>query len=235
MARRVVELGAALEIGQEVQAVLRDGGKITGVRTNREEYHAPVVVNAAGPWAGQIGKLAEVEVPVVPRPRHEFRTTAFPRDQVPETPYILDPAGGFSLRREGEVLVFGTTPDRPPCFDVTPDPSLGPPLQTRVSRRCPALAGATLGNSRVGLLEVTPDHHGIISGADSLPGFYVLAGFSGHGFMHAPTAGELLAELIVDGQATSLDISSFDLGRFARGGGQVDPTSPFGGGGHAPD
>jgi sarcosine oxidase subunit beta len=235
MARRVGELGVALEIGQEVVAVLTDGGKVNGVRTGREEYRAPVVVNAAGPWAGEIGKLAGIEVPVVPRPRHEFGTTAFPRDLVPETPYILDPAGGFSLRREGESLVFGTTPDRPPGFDVTPDPSLGPPLQERVSRRCPALAGAALGNSRVGLLEVTPDHHGIISGAAGLPGFYVLAGFSGHGFMHAPAVGELLAELIVDGQASTLDISSFDLGRFARGGGQVDPTSPFGGGGHAPD
>ena len=68
-----------------------------------------------------------------------------------------------------------------------------------------------------GLYEMTPDQTGIISALPGVPGLYVIAGFSGHGFMHGPIAGQLMAELIVHGQARTVDISSMCIERFARG------------------
>jgi sarcosine oxidase subunit beta len=67
-----------------------------------------------------------------------------------------------------------------------------------------------------GLYEVTPDAHPII-GKTPLEGYFLLSGFSGHGFMHGPIAGKLMAEIIIDGQATTMDISMLDLSRFNEG------------------
>src|SRR4029079_17072096 len=153
---------------------------------------------AAGPWSGEVGKLAAVEIPVVPRRREQYTTAPIPTAGVPETPYILDSRGGFSVRREGTGLVFGTTLNIPPTFDTTPNPAAAPDLLSRVALRCPAIANAPIAHAMAGLLEVTPDHTGIISAAPELTGLYVLAGFSGHGFMHAPAAGQAMAELIAE-------------------------------------
>ena len=64
-----------------------------------------------------------------------------------------------------------------------------------------------------GLYEVTPDAHPIF-GQTPVEGLYVVAGFSGHGFMHGPVAGQLISELIVDGRYKTLDVSMLDLARF---------------------
>ena len=66
-----------------------------------------------------------------------------------------------------------------------------------------------------GLYEVTPDAHPILGAVPQVTGYYVVTGFSGHGFMHGPAAGLLMSEIILDGQATTLDISQLDYARFA--------------------
>ena len=64
---------------------------------------------------------------------------------------------------------------------------------------------------------MTPDAHPVIGPAPQVAGYYVVAGFSGHGFMHGPGAGLLMSELLLDGRATTLDIASLDYNRFAEG------------------
>ncbi len=64
---------------------------------------------------------------------------------------------------------------------------------------------------------MTPDQTGILGAAPGVSGLHVIAGFSGHGFMHGPIAGQLMAEVILDGRATTVDIASLALERFARG------------------
>jgi sarcosine oxidase subunit beta len=68
-----------------------------------------------------------------------------------------------------------------------------------------------------GLYEMTPDQMGILSAVPGLGGFHVIAGFSGHGFMHGPIAGQLMAELVADGRARTVDIAPLDIDRFRRG------------------
>ena len=81
----------------------------------------------------------------------------------------------------------------------------------------PALADATIMRAWAGLYEMTPDQMGIISAVPGMAGLHVVAGFSGHGFMHGPIAGQLMAELIADGRAQTVDIAPLDIGRFERG------------------
>ena len=89
-------------------------------------------------------------------------------------------------------------------------------LLERACARLPALEEAGVVSRLAGLYEVTPDAHPII-GATPVAGFYVLAGFSGHGFMHGPVCGLLLTELLVDGAAHTIDVSALDYARFAEG------------------
>jgi sarcosine oxidase subunit beta len=68
-----------------------------------------------------------------------------------------------------------------------------------------------------GVRDLTPDCHGILGPVTAAPGLYVACGFSGHGFMHAPAIGRLMAEVVLDGQASSMDIGALSLDRFGRG------------------
>jgi sarcosine oxidase subunit beta len=227
LAARAEQLGVRLQPACEVYGVRREAERVVGVETSLGPIDAPTVVIAAGPWSALVGHLAGVDIPVQPRRREQYLTAPVPLAVLPETPYLLDQAGGFSVRRHGEGVMFGHTRPIEPTFDTTPNPDFGPGLQEQVARRCPAAASAPIVHAEAGLLEVTPDHNGIISAVPNVAGLYVLTGFSGHGFMHAPAAGELLAELIVDGQVQSLDLAGFSLDRFARGELQQDATSPF--------
>jgi sarcosine oxidase subunit beta len=224
---KVRELGVEIATGVDVTGFDVAGDRLAGVQTPSGGYATEAALIATGAWAGETGRLAGVDIPVVPRRREQYFLDV-PRSAVPATPYILDPRSGFGLRREGDVVVIGTTLDLPPTFDTTPNPEYGPTLRERVSARCAAVREAPISYSMAGLLEVTPDHNGIISTVSELPGLHVLAGFSGHGWMHAPAAGELMAEIITEGQSSSLDLSGFALDRFKAGVGHVDPTSPFG-------
>ena len=76
-----------------------------------------------------------------------------------------------------------------------------------------------------GLYEMTPDQTGILSAVPEVEGLHVIAGFSGHGFMHGVIAGQLMPELITDGRATTVDIAPLDLDRFARGESTLEPLT----------
>src|SRR4029078_4949453 len=100
-------------------------------------------------------------------------------------------------------------------FGTQLDWSLAEPLVERAVRRAPVLADAQLMRTWSGLYEVTPDQAGIVSAVPEVSGLYVIAGFSGHGFMHGPIAGQLMAELIVHGRAVTMDATPLHLARFA--------------------
>ena len=130
------------------------------------------------------------------------------------------------MRREGAGLLLGIgRRDDPPSFETHPDWGLTEPLVERAVRRAPALADASLMRGWAGLYEMTPDQTGILSAVPEVEGLHVIAGFSGHGFMHGPIAGRLMAELIADGRATTVDIAPLALGRFARGELAVEPLT----------
>ena len=227
MAARARDLGVEIRTGCEVVGVRRRGSRVEGVTTSAGPLDAPVVVLAAGAWTGVVARLAGIEIPVTPLRRSKFITAPFPFERIPEaTPFVIDPHQGISLRREGAGLLLGIgKKDDASSFETAVDWSLTEPLIERAVRRVPALAEAGLMRGWAGLYEMTPDQTGIVSAVSGLEGLHVIAGFSGHGFMHGPIAGQLMAELIAAGRATTIDIAPLTLDRFARGEITVEPLT----------
>jgi sarcosine oxidase, subunit beta len=219
IAARARDLGVTIRTGCEVVGFARTPRGVGGVVTREGPVEAPVVVVAAGPWSGVVGALAGVEIPVAPLRRSKFITAPFPFERIPEaTPFVIDPHQGISLRREGAGILLGIgRREAAGSFSTEPDWALAEPLVERVVRRAPALAEARLMRTWSGLYEMTPDQTGIVSAVPGVAGLHVVAGFSGHGFMHGPIAGQLMAEVILDGRATTIDAAPLRLDRFARG------------------
>jgi sarcosine oxidase subunit beta len=227
IAARARDQGVTIRTGCEVVGITRTPESVTGVVTREGAIAAPVVVIAAGAWSGEVGRLAGVEIPVAPLRRSKFVTAPFPFDRIPEaTPFVIDPHQGISLRREGAGVLLGIgRREATGSFSTAPDSELAGPLVERAVRRAPALAEARLMRTWTGLYEMTPDQTGIVSAVAGVTGLHVVAGFSGHGFMHGPIAGQLMAELILDGRASTVDAAPLALERFARGQAQVEPLT----------
>ena len=227
MAARARELGVEIRTDCEVTGIRRNGSGIEGVTTRADFLQAPVVVLATGAWTGTVGQLGGIDIPVAPRRRSKFITRPFPFERIPEaTPFVIDTHQGVSMRREGEGLLLGIgRKDDGPSFGTEVDWSLTEPLIERIVRRVPVLAEAALMRGWAGLYEMTPDQTGILSAVPDVEGLYVIAGFSGHGFMHGPVAGRLMAELIADGRASTVDIAPLALDRFARGEINIEPLT----------
>jgi sarcosine oxidase subunit beta len=227
IAARARELGVVIRQQTEVRGFSRRGDRVTGVVTADRTVAAAAVVVATGAWSGVVGQLLDVDIPVVPHRRHKFMTAAFPSDEIPgATPFIIDPSTGISLRREGEGILLGIgRPEEPTNFSTDVDKSLEPLAVERAIHRAPALADARLMRGYAGLYEMTPDQTGIVSGVPGVDGLFVIAGFSGHGFMHGPIAGQLMAEIVTKGRATTMDASALHIDRFARGAAETEPLT----------
>jgi len=227
IAARARDLGVVIRQQHEVTGFLRDGDRVRGVTTAAGAFEAEAVVIATGAWSGVVGTLAGVDIPVRPHRRHKFMTAPFPADRIPAaTPFVIDPHRNFSLRREGNGLLLGHgRRDEAASFSTAIDRTLEPGVVERAIHRAPALAEASLMRAYAGLYEMTPDQTGIVSAVPGLSGLHVIAGFSGHGFMHGPIAGQLMAEMLVHGRAVTMDASALDLARFARGEAHVEPLT----------
>ena len=205
-----------------------DSGSGTGgpadvrVETPDESIVADFVVNAAGAWARRVGALAGVDLPIAPRRRQV--AVVDPETPVPESvPLTIDLDSGsyFRPEREGQAIVGGQFASEDP--DVDPDDyDTGMDLDWAVTavERAGETAGYFGPDSGIvrgwaGLYAVTPDHHPVVE--VSRPGVVTAAGFSGHGFQHAPATGQLVAELCLDGEASLVDVSGLDRERFERG------------------
>ncbi len=210
-------LGARLQTNIEVIDILADQGRIKGVVTDQGTVMAPSVVNAAGPWAQMVGAMAGVEIPVVPL-RRQIVVTGPLSDRPQDFPFVIDFERSLYFHREGEGILTGmSNPDEIPGFDQSVDKAWELVHLEAAIERLPLLERAGLANRWAGLYEVSPDAHPILGAVPQLEGFFCINGFSGHGFMHAPACGLLLAEEILDGGAHTLDISELTIDRFKRG------------------
>jgi len=189
------------------------GNQVVGLETTHGEISTPCVVNAAGPWAGLIGEMVGIHIPIIPLRRQMLTTTALP--EIPaDFPFVIDFAQSLYFHREGEGLLTGmSNPNEKPGFDQSVDPDFELENLEAAIARMPLLEKAGLASHWAGLYEVTPDAHPIF-GKTPVEGFYIVGGFSGHGFMHGPVSGILMAEIILHGQAKILDVSMLDFWRF---------------------
>ncbi len=210
------KLGAKAYTDIEVSGYNLAGGRIESVSTNQGVIETPVVVDAAGPWAGVVGKMAGVDIPITSLRRQMFTTTPLP-DLPRDFPFVIDFSQSLYFHREGEGLLTGmSNPNETHAFDENVDEKWELVNLEASLARLPMLEKAGLLSHWAGLYEVTPDAHPFY-GKTPVEGFYVVGGFSGHGFMHGPVSGKLISEIILDGKATTVDVSQLDLARFIEG------------------
>ncbi|HET7463744.1 MAG TPA: FAD-binding oxidoreductase [Longimicrobium sp.] len=211
-------LGVRFDYGVAAGGFRTDGGRITAVRTDEGEIACGAVVNAAGAWAAEVARLAGVEIPVRPLRRQVACTE--PTDVLPETmPLTVFLGDGFHTRvRDGRVLLLlPDQPADPESLSFRDEWLAG--VTASAHRHLPCLRDVPVdrGASWCGLYEMSPDDHVLLGVAAGIENLYLANGSSGHGVMHSPALGHLLAEIILDGAADTLDVHALRPSRFDEG------------------
>jgi sarcosine oxidase subunit beta len=215
-----IRAGVVVEYAAAPTRLRTEGGRITEVETSAGSIVAGAVVNAAGCWADVVADLAGVALAVTPVRRQvalTVPTAALP----PDMPMTIFASDGYHLRvRDGRVLLLWPADTIGASrHDITFDPAWLQGVVSRTRARVPVLRDVAIdfAGCWCGLYEMSPDHHAIVGAAPGLDNFFLMNGSSGHGVMHAPALGQLLAEVILHGRAGSLDISALRPTRFLEG------------------
>ncbi|MBI1799047.1 MAG: FAD-binding oxidoreductase [Candidatus Eisenbacteria bacterium] len=212
--RQARRLGARFEFGVTATGFEMQGARVTGVRTSGGTISTPWVVNAAGPHAAEIAGWAGIALPVAPIRRHCFTTEPLPFAHE-RLPMIVDMKSGVYMHRESGGLLMGlANREEPPGFDTSVNWDLLERVVEPAFHRMPLLEQAQISNAWAGLYETTPDHNAVLGPPDAVGGLMLANGFSGHGLMHAPAVGDLIAEWIVEGRP-GLDLRPLRLERFS--------------------
>jgi Glycine/D-amino acid oxidases (deaminating) len=221
--------GARIEFETDVAAINSAAGKVRSVTTSSGVIECESVVLCSGAWARELAATAGVDLPVEPQRRQiVWATTAEPLPK--DLPMVIDIGSGFHFRpardfrssvsapTDSEVLFAYPDPDEPSSVNTRFDESFIDKVYEKARHRAPFLyeSDVVRAKCRAGLYENTPDHHAIL-GACDVGGLYFANGFSGHGVMHSPATGRALAEIVLDGKASFLDVSSLSIDRFAKG------------------
>ena len=217
--KRARERGARLWLETEVTGIDVDQGKVNGVNTSRGYVSTRSVINAAGPWAAGVAKLAGIEIPVEPLRRQIVKTEPF-ESLSSRLPMVIDMSSGFHFRPEGSsFLLAWPDPEQTHGFRTDFDYGFIEKILTRAVNRVPVFADVEVNPRRcwAGMYEMTPDHHAIIGAAPGVQGMFLANGFSGHGVMHSPATGKIVSELIMEGSSSFADAPMLRAERFAEG------------------
>ena len=172
-ARRARELGARIVEGVETTGLTLEAGQVRGVRTSDGDIAVPVVVNAAGPAAARVGRLAGLALPVYPRRRHIFYTEPFPEIPGP-VPITTDTGSGFYFRKEMEQLLLspGDVKDIGDDQAAPVDWAMMEEAVGKAVHRVPVIERARIAGGWAGLRPLTPDDHAILGWAPGVEGFF---------------------------------------------------------------
>jgi sarcosine oxidase subunit beta len=223
-AQRAKDLGADLQLGTRVQSLLVERGRVMGVETDKGAFQADVVVVAAGPWTPLITETVGIELPIKAS-RHQVATyrrpDEFERHMVfagfDDEVYIRPETGGLMLVGSIEPEEAEAEVADPDSFNERVDFDIVADFSERVARRYPLMEQGTTAGGWASLYDVTPDWHAIMGALPGVEGLYCVAGTSGHGFKLGPAVGEMMADLIINGEKPDADINLFSLNRFDAG------------------
>jgi glycine/D-amino acid oxidase-like deaminating enzyme len=205
----------------EVATITRGGDAVQSVTlSDSTQITCGTLVNASGPRAAMTARMAGLDIPVVPRKRYTFVfDAAQPLDR--DLPLTIDPSG-VHMRTEGKYYMAGCPPDED--LDVAPEDFIfdhtlwETKVWPAVATRIPQFEAVKVINEWVGHYAYnTLDQNALLGRARECPNFIFVNGFSGHGLQQAPAMGRGVAELIAYGEYRSLDLSTFDVNRTARG------------------
>ena len=198
------------------------GGKVTGVLSSQGRISAERVIVAAGAWSSGLLEQCGVSLPLTVS-RHEVTAFTRPSASISSLPGATDLVNQTYFRPEGTDLLLaggggaGEPVEDPSVYGHRPTQKSIESVWTRLAKRIPIMGQTEYTNGFAGLYTSTPDRHPIIDQVNGIKGLFVCAGFSGHGFKLAPAVGATMAELVIDGQTSTIDISPLRLSRFATG------------------
>jgi FAD-dependent oxidoreductase domain-containing protein 1 len=222
---RAAAAAGAEYIEDAVVRVTASGGRVHGVQlASGTSIHTPIVVNAAGAWAGAVARMAGLDIPVEPMRQTLFRCT-LPQPWPYRFPMLIDPTGVHWRHDDpteagaaDRLVVAFTKWDTPPGESLETDQSRWErEYHPVMARRVPGLAEARDAQGWSGLYEMTPDHNPVLGEHPDLTGFFCAAGFSGHGLMMSPATGKIVSEIVRSGASRTFDVALFAPDRFARG------------------
>lgn len=203
-----------------VNGIQVSGGKVTGVTTSKGDYSAPIVVNAAGPWADQVCKMVGLDLQLSTW-QHDVMMVVRPPELGRTHPTVIDFPNSMYFRPEGGLTLVGLEDGNP--LGESPDGDSDYARKgfvekaiDRICKRIPQMENGGLHSAHGGYDGITPDQHPAL-GPIGPEGFWLDCGFSGTGFKISPATGLCMSEWILDGAPKTLDISKFTPHRFAEG------------------
>lgn len=225
MARRAADLGVTVRQGAGATRIVVRTGRVMGVETADGVIQTHTLVLAAGAWSAALARTAGVEMPL------EVMMLAVGVLERPPSlsalhPACIDTIQGIYFRPEGDNLTLLGDSRFEERDGASVDPNNHPPeppdgwnadAALRMTRRVPALADGLWRRTWIGVDGRTPDGCMILGQAPGVEGLYLACGMNGHGFKTGPSVGLAMAELILDGHATTVDIRPFRPSRFAEG------------------
>jgi glycine/D-amino acid oxidase-like deaminating enzyme len=216
------QAGVDIRQGVEVKGIIAEGGRVAGVDTNEGRYHCRTLILATGPWAAQLAQHAGLRLPVQAC-RTQVALFRRPPDfgRRPGPVYGDFVQGIYFKPTHGEMIHAGSLageevqdPVDPDAYNEAADGAWLPQVRQRLGRRYPAMHRGFGRGGYGALYGITPDWHPILDRLPHPEGAYCAVGFSGHGFKMSPIVGQLMAELVLDGRASTLDITPLRLARF---------------------
>ncbi|MFH1931090.1 MAG: FAD-binding oxidoreductase [Pseudomonadota bacterium] len=202
--------------GNEVTSIEVKKNRVVSVTTCEGRVETPIVVNAAGPYARNVGKMAGVEIPVNPIRRQIHVTEPFEKIP-PSIPLTVDIGQSFYFRKEGPSVLLCGHEDKEPSFNLSTDFASMVEAAEKGVYRAPVLEETKIMRSWAGLYCLSPDKHAILGKVPEVEGLILANGFSGHGFQHGPAVGLVIAELILYGRAKTIDIDPLGYVRVKEG------------------
>ncbi|MBM4351972.1 MAG: FAD-binding oxidoreductase [Deltaproteobacteria bacterium] len=207
-------------IHQEVMEILRKGDQLEGIKTkDGTTYFSTSIINAAGPYAGEVGKMAGIDIPVVPVRRMVYLVKP-PRPFEYELPLVIDTSGVYFLHETGRQILTGKSrKEEPPGFNFNWDRNyFQEVIWPSLAHRIPLFDQLKVVSGWAGLYEMNQwDSNGIIGEHPVVQGFYMAVGFSGHGFQQAPAVGKALSEWVRLRRYETIDVSPLGYDRILEG------------------
>ena len=212
--------GAEVHTNTPALGLERSGGKVTKVTTSDGAIETETVINAAGPWAGEVARWVGLDLPL--EISREQDIIVRPPAGAPQIPRVVSNMVDRTYFRPepGGLLLVGTghpkenDPAEPDDYSHEADAEFIRDTGRLLAHRFPAMANAEVVESWAGLYTITPDWNMIVDRPPGVDGVYLAVGGSGHSFKLAPAIGECLAELIIDGRSSTVDITPLRATRF---------------------
>ena len=200
--RHAQRLGAAFHFSETVTGIHLTGGRVRGVKTDKGEYGADVVINAAGAWAKPVAQMAGLDVPVTPESHEAAITEAVARFLEPMIVDIRPQPGSsnyyFYQHYTGQIVFCITPEPNIPGYDTRETSVFLPQVTRRMVDVMPKLKNIRVRRTWRGLYPMTPDGFPIVGRSEEVAGYLLAVGMCGQGFMLGPGLGELLARLVRD-------------------------------------